>query len=244
MTAEISSIDLLQLSDSFGTPIHRNGVAIFNYDANQSAVTIRSSGKFNILVLPTIPLSGKLHVDFRSERSCVVVESHTARANILIGYGSVLYIGENSTFSSPANFILFEEKDIFVGRYAMFAENVTISNTDGHPIFDRDQKRINYGRDVIIGEHVWLGRGSEILKGAVVQSGATVGARSLVTSEIPPNAICVGVPARVIAQDTYFERKSTVHMQSCDAPLHFKLFSPLDLSNYPHYQAARTLVRS
>ena len=51
---------------------------------------------------------------------------------------------------------------------------------------------------VKIGSGVWIGTHSVILQGVTIGDGAVVGAGSIVTESIPPNAIAVGVPARVI----------------------------------------------
>ena len=53
--------------------------------------------------------------------------------------------------------------------------------------------------DVVIGDDVWLGTRVVVLPGVTVGDGAIVGAGSVVTKDVPPNAIAVGVPARVVA---------------------------------------------
>ena len=52
--------------------------------------------------------------------------------------------------------------------------------------------------DVIIGNDVWLGADSVILSGVTIGDGAVVGARSVVTNDIPPYAIVAGNPARMV----------------------------------------------
>jgi acetyltransferase-like isoleucine patch superfamily enzyme len=51
---------------------------------------------------------------------------------------------------------------------------------------------------VIIGEDVWIGAGVKILHGVTVGTGAIIGANAVVTKDIPPYAIAVGCPAKVI----------------------------------------------
>ncbi len=50
----------------------------------------------------------------------------------------------------------------------------------------------------IIGNDVWIANGVRILGGVTIGNGAVVGADSLVNSDIPPYAVAVGTPARVI----------------------------------------------
>ena len=52
--------------------------------------------------------------------------------------------------------------------------------------------------DVIIGSDVWLGAEAVILSGVTIGDGAVVGARSVVTNDIPPYAIVAGNPARMV----------------------------------------------
>lgn len=49
-----------------------------------------------------------------------------------------------------------------------------------------------------IGNDVWIGANATVLRGARVGDGAVIGANALVRSDIPPYAIAVGVPAKVI----------------------------------------------
>lgn len=52
--------------------------------------------------------------------------------------------------------------------------------------------------DVVIGSDVWIGHEALILSGARIGHGAVIGARALVTGEVPPYAVAVGSPARVV----------------------------------------------
>ncbi len=52
--------------------------------------------------------------------------------------------------------------------------------------------------DVIIGNDVWIGEEAIILSGVRIGDGAVVGARAVVSKDIPPYAVVVGNPARVI----------------------------------------------
>jgi acetyltransferase-like isoleucine patch superfamily enzyme len=51
---------------------------------------------------------------------------------------------------------------------------------------------------VTIGNDVWIGSGAVIMRGVLVGDGAVIGANSVVTNDVPPYAIVVGSPARVI----------------------------------------------
>jgi acetyltransferase-like isoleucine patch superfamily enzyme len=56
--------------------------------------------------------------------------------------------------------------------------------------------KYNRGKgDIIIGNDVWIGYGAIILSGVTIGDGAVIGARSVVTKDIPPYSIAVGNPA-------------------------------------------------
>jgi len=55
-----------------------------------------------------------------------------------------------------------------------------------------------YKRDVEVGSNVWIGYGACILRGVRVGDNSIVGTNSVVTKDVPANAVVAGIPARVI----------------------------------------------
>jgi acetyltransferase-like isoleucine patch superfamily enzyme len=55
-----------------------------------------------------------------------------------------------------------------------------------------------YKRDVVVGSNVWIGYGACILRGVHVGDNSIVGTNSVVTKDIPANAIVAGIPAKII----------------------------------------------
>ncbi len=51
---------------------------------------------------------------------------------------------------------------------------------------------------VVLGHDVWIGHGAVVLPGITIGTGAAVGAGAIVTKDVPPFAIMVGNPARVL----------------------------------------------
>jgi acetyltransferase-like isoleucine patch superfamily enzyme len=51
---------------------------------------------------------------------------------------------------------------------------------------------------IVIEDDVWLGYGVVVLSGARIGRGAVIGANSVVSGAIPPGAVAVGAPARVV----------------------------------------------
>lgn len=54
------------------------------------------------------------------------------------------------------------------------------------------------GSAVTLGDDVWIGHGAIVLPGLTIGSGAAVGAGTIVTKDVPPFAVVVGNPGRVI----------------------------------------------
>lgn len=52
--------------------------------------------------------------------------------------------------------------------------------------------------NIMIGNDVWVGQRAIILDGVTIGDGAVIGAGAIVTKDIPPYAIAVGVPAKVV----------------------------------------------
>ena len=52
--------------------------------------------------------------------------------------------------------------------------------------------------DVVIGNDVWIGKAATILSGVTIGDGAVIGACAVVAQDIPPYAVAVGNPARVV----------------------------------------------
>ena len=68
----------------------------------------------------------------------------------------------------------------------------------------------NSVEEVIIGQDVWLAANVTVLKGSRIEDGAVIGAKSLVKGEISQNAVAVGIPAKVIKQREYLDKKKNM----------------------------------
>ena len=55
-----------------------------------------------------------------------------------------------------------------------------------------------YARPITVGNGVWIGGGAKIMPGVTIGDNAVIGAGSVVTRDIPPNCVAVGVPAKIV----------------------------------------------
>ena len=89
---------------------------------------------------------------------------------------------------------------VSIGQQCVIADRAMFIDFD-HNVADPEQpirKQGIYKRDVVVGSNVWIGYGAQILRGVTVGDNAIIAASSVVTRDIPANAVAAGSPARVI----------------------------------------------
>jgi uncharacterized protein (TIRG00374 family) len=124
---------------------------------------------------------------------------------VLLGRGTVLGTREGrieiGDFSNiGANCRMGTTSQIKLGKYVLLAANCYIGGAQHR--FDRlDVPIMRQGYQsrggVVIEDNVWLGAGVTVLDGVRIGSGSVIGAGSVVTKDIPPNSIAIGVPAKI-----------------------------------------------
>jgi acetyltransferase-like isoleucine patch superfamily enzyme len=120
----------------------------------------------------------------------------------------VVSIGDRC-FIGHSNLVCY--RGIRIGDDVIISWSVTLVDHDSHGINWGD--RCNDVADwasgkkcwdkvmhapITIEDKVWIGFGVSILKGVTIGEGAVIGACSVVTKDIPPYAVAVGNPARVV----------------------------------------------
>lgn len=112
--------------------------------------------------------------------------------------GSVLTVGDNFSMTGG---VLVAEDSVTIGQDVMVGANCTIADTDFHPL-EPGERRANpiagSTRPIVIEDDVFIGMECLILKGTRIGKGSVIGARSVVSGEIPPGVIAAGNPARII----------------------------------------------
>lgn len=124
--------------------------------------------------------------------------------------GSIISIGEGTSIVCAAMSVMDENTKISIGKDCMLANDITIRTSDSHSIIDLEtNKRINPSKDVNIGNHVWIGAYTSVLKGATVSDNSIVGLHSVVTEKsiCPENSLLVGVPAKVVKSNVTWHRE-------------------------------------
>lgn len=122
----------------------------------------------------------------------------------IVGRGSCIFLDNNAiieigkSFSCSGNLRLISCEKISIGEDCMFSWDVTILDSDNHPIFDENGIRLNPSKSVHIGNHVWLGCNVTILKGCHIADNSVVAACTCVTTNCKtPNAIYLNANSKV-----------------------------------------------
>jgi acetyltransferase-like isoleucine patch superfamily enzyme len=122
-------------------------------------------------------------------------------------------IGSLTTSSSVYIYIGEPHLSLRIGDDCMISHRVEIMCSDSHSLNDAATgDRLNYPANVDIGDHVWLGAESAILKGAIIGDHSTIGFRSVVTNQIQPHSLAVGIPARIIRTGVTWTRDLTFQL--------------------------------
>jgi len=116
--------------------------------------------------------------------------------------GNNCYIGKRSVLS-PAH-------QIIVGDYCMIVQDCKLLGSD-HVFSDPMSPYLTTGTtfegSINLESNVWVGAGVSIVGNVSIGRGSVIGAGSIVTSDIPPFSIAVGIPSRVIKRYDFKELK-------------------------------------
>ena len=110
-------------------------------------------------------------------------------------YGTNIEVGKN--FFANYNCTILDVAKVRVGDNCQMAPNVAVY-TAGHPIHPAARNSgYEYGKEVVIGDNVWIGGNTVICPGVHIGDNVVVGAGSVVTKDIPDWSIAAGNPCRV-----------------------------------------------
>ncbi len=154
---------------------------------------------------------GKLRAAYYNERYKYFRSHYQIKSNFgfngtdirIYGEG-IIELGENSYIGTNSTIQLNKGYKVKIGRKCQISHNVRMYT--GSDIADQDflldERKTKCG-DIIIGEAVWIGANVFINPGVSIGNNAVVGANSVVTKDVPPNAIVGGVPAKLIRLKKY-----------------------------------------
>jgi len=122
-----------------------------------------------------------------------------------IGHGSKIRVHEGEAFIG-AKSVLGQEctisafQHVSIGRECIIADRVMMIDFD-HGVVEVERavrEQGIYKRDVRVGHNVWIGYGVAVLRGVTVGNNCVLGASTIVSKDVPDNAVAAGVPVRVL----------------------------------------------
>lgn len=121
----------------------------------------------------------------------------------------IFFSGRDSYFNGALHAICSEGRYILLGDNCLYSFGIWIRTADPHLVYDAASKaRINPSRDVLVGDHVWIGQDAMLLNGARVGSGSILGGRAVTSGELCSNASWAGVPARCVREGVFWDGAS------------------------------------
>lgn len=188
-----------------------------------SRLGVRSRGKGNRVIAPCALLK-HVKIRFQGSGNTVIVGDYSQLSNVEVyisGSGNVveigswctlvktvfcleddgnrITIGQGSRLLGSAELAAIESTQITIGRDCLFSSEIVFRTGDSHSLLELSGKRINPSRDIVVGDHVWIGMRAVVLKGVRIGADSVVGACALVTDSCPEkNCVLAGVPAKVV----------------------------------------------
>lgn len=114
--------------------------------------------------------------------------------------GGSLSVGRNTAFNANCHINAAVGGNLTIGENCLIGPNVVMRTADHNfdrldiPIREQGHKIA----DIVIEDDVWIGANVVVLGGVRIGRGAVVGAGAVVARSIPPLAVALGVPARVV----------------------------------------------
>ena len=127
-----------------------------------------------------------------------------------IGHGSKLsvrgHLSLGAGFNMTAESTIVCAKEIRFGDDCLLSWDILVMDTDEHPLYNKEDERINPDKAIIVGNHVWIGCKCVLLKGAEVPDNTVVAAGTMLKSAFAGNdQVIGGEPPTILKRDTRWE---------------------------------------
>lgn len=132
--------------------------------------------------------------------------------------GNKVRIGRGSKFcvhgecGMGENFIITGRSTIICNNKIVFGDNVLISwdillmDTDWHKIYNDRNELLNGDKPIIVGDNVWIGCRSTVLKGSIIPSNSVIAACSIISGEMNKERCIYTTNKRVLKENIFWKR--------------------------------------
>jgi maltose O-acetyltransferase len=149
----------------------------------------RLGGRVRLWGKPSIRNGGTLIVGDR-----VRIISTISTTQIDVSSGGHLEIGEGTSINYGTS--IGATESIRIGPRCLIGNYTILMDNDFHSVEPERRYERPQSKPIVLEENVWLGARVTVLQGVTIGAGSVVAAGSLVTHDIPPRMLAVGVPAR------------------------------------------------
>ncbi|WP_104722497.1 acyltransferase [Helicobacter mesocricetorum] len=186
-------------------------------------MTISISGDNNTIKIAQVKITqrGKLNIHISGNNNnieigdAVIINHNMSLSFFAGGIGASanncsIKISSKSFFNGNISLICGEENThISIGEDCLFANNIKLTTTDNHSIYDLSNgERVNKGGDVRIGNHCWICEDVTFLNNSSVADNCVVATKSLVTKPLLSSYCCYGgIPAIIIRKNINWNRE-------------------------------------
>ena len=191
--------------------VKTNGKRIYNPKIKNLKIEYRGKNNYIEIHEPYWPTREVCIVCESNNRLIIHPHNRQTFASISLEGNNELIIGASTTMANVRLWLPNSPNTkIIIGKDCMFSYDIEFRTGDGHTVYDiNTHEALNPSEDIIIGNHVWIGRGSTILKGANIPSNCIVGANSTVNKKFnKENCIIAGLPAKIIKENINWDRRA------------------------------------
>lgn len=142
---------------------------------------------------PEISNVGRLIIEDR-----VRLNSKVATLELSTGPEGTLKIGSGAFINYGTS--IGALKHVEIGKECNIGTYCILMDNDFHRLEPERRKELPESIPIVLEENVWLGARVIVLRGVTIGTGSVIGAGSIVTKDIPPRSLAVGMPARVIRE--------------------------------------------
>lgn len=197
----------------------------------------------NNLFLSAITNIYRRYFSVRRKKFGFIDKTARVRYPIVIKGINNVYLYENTHIMGDSMVIATRAKFIMM-RNSGSAEGLTVVTGNHYPVLG-EWKRIRsvgadeqIAKDVVVEEDVWLAANVTLLSGVRIGRGSTIGAGSVCTKSVPPYAIVMGNPAKVIGFN--FTPEEIIEHEKALYPEDKRLPIELLITNYNRYFKSKT----
>lgn len=146
-----------------------------------------------------------LHLEIHGSNHKIIIDGGIGAKDLTIycaDANCLVHVKEDTQISGKTELAVMEGTKILIGKDCLFSANITLRAGDSHSVIDaKTGERINHSKDIIVGDHVWIGNTVIVTKGSVIGEHSVVATGSVVAGKtFPANSAIGGNPAKVIKE--------------------------------------------